>query len=981
MPGFNDLELQDLDLKPYMDPALLLDALSPDDMEMWQCGGYSFFPDDNLNTVSVSTSGSSSYKDSIKEENIEMDYCLSSICPNDLLSNLDQNLLSAASSSNNNTNTNGVAYINTTNLNSNNSNANFSNHSLSSSSSSSSSTTNSANYMQTNISNLMDRYEAFPSSFSNTSSSPNLDEMKSSSFPVQHHQQHHQQFDMATQLCHVMTADFPNHMELKLEDTFSSSSASLESSASASPIDLEQQQFFQLDHQTDSAHTSQASSPTSVTSSSASSLNEFNIYATNASQKPGIYHIQPDSQILVLTSQQQQQQQQQLQFPVVVNAPNATTTTTKVPKKAKKNSGDATSVKQSKQTIKKLTAMQHAHHDVDNTNANIKQQHQQLKKVSVLPPSPPSSFGSDSDSDQQQQIQQQQQQQTKQSHHVALHTKTGTKSAVSNAATLLKANRLNSSLRSTQSALLKQMRHQPYALKHAIKLSKCALENSTPPAPTPTATTVVMTTSSSSQSLIKEERDYSPEDDDCWPFLCSLSKLPSSGPLMLTEEEKRTLVQEGHQVPTQLPLTKGEEKILKKIRRKIKNKISAQESRRKKKEYVDSLEKRMETYINENSELKKRLEELELNNKSLLSQLQSMRVTLENSDTTAQQSLALQQPENVCGLAVQSSNTSQFGTLLMVLVLFFAVVLGVWSPVFTKDQMVRHFSTTNAATSASATAASAAAASTTTTSTAAAAASSATTATATNVITSGLVNQQQRVSNSIASGAAAVTAVCAAATSAAVASAAAFSVKTESVTPSHSPNNSGETLNSSSQEQNDMDTIASTVSFVESGQLNHVTTLFNTNNNANSVARSKTGTAVELTKVRPFIGKVAKTNRTDEEQPSNSSQIIILNIANTNSAPMNDVVSSATSSSFSSILGAKMGHHATKQTINCASPNAGNYRVINTNAHSTNGLSPSAATTGTKLPTRFRVINNNNHNSNGGGAYAGPSIIKLNSLA
>lgn len=44
---------------------------------------------------------------------------------------------------------------------------------------------------------------------------------------------------------------------------------------------------------------------------------------------------------------------------------------------------------------------------------------------------------------------------------------------------------------------------------------------------------------------------------------------------MLTEEERRTLVAEGYPVPTKLPLTKAEEKALKKIRRKIKNKVQA----------------------------------------------------------------------------------------------------------------------------------------------------------------------------------------------------------------------------------------------------------------------------------------------------------------------------------------------------------------------------------------------------------------------
>lgn len=63
-------------------------------------------------------------------------------------------------------------------------------------------------------------------------------------------------------------------------------------------------------------------------------------------------------------------------------------------------------------------------------------------------------------------------------------------------------------------------------------------------------------------------------------------------PFYLSEEEKRTLVMEGLPVPQALPLNKTEERALKKVRRKIKNKISAQESRRKKKEYMESLEKK-----------------------------------------------------------------------------------------------------------------------------------------------------------------------------------------------------------------------------------------------------------------------------------------------------------------------------------------------------------------------------------------------------
>lgn len=58
--------------------------------------------------------------------------------------------------------------------------------------------------------------------------------------------------------------------------------------------------------------------------------------------------------------------------------------------------------------------------------------------------------------------------------------------------------------------------------------------------------------------------------------LCLMvQKLQGSGPLLLTEEEKRTLVAEGYPVPNKLPLTKSEEKALKRVRRKIKNKVNA----------------------------------------------------------------------------------------------------------------------------------------------------------------------------------------------------------------------------------------------------------------------------------------------------------------------------------------------------------------------------------------------------------------------
>ncbi|XP_051557744.1 cyclic AMP-responsive element-binding protein 3-like protein 3-B [Myxocyprinus asiaticus] len=123
--------------------------------------------------------------------------------------------------------------------------------------------------------------------------------------------------------------------------------------------------------------------------------------------------------------------------------------------------------------------------------------------------------------------------------------------------------------------------------------------------------------------------------------------------LVLSEDEKKLLAKEGVSLPSQLPLNKYEEKILKKIRRKIRNKQSAQESRKKKKEYIDGLEDRMTACSTHNLELQRKVIQLEKSNTSLMEQLRRLQSLVMNS----------------------FSKPAQTGTCILVLVLSFSLIL------------------------------------------------------------------------------------------------------------------------------------------------------------------------------------------------------------------------------------------------------------------------------------------------------------------
>lgn len=138
--------------------------------------------------------------------------------------------------------------------------------------------------------------------------------------------------------------------------------------------------------------------------------------------------------------------------------------------------------------------------------------------------------------------------------------------------------------------------------------------------------------------------------------------------LVLTEDEKRLLTKEGVALPSQFPLTKYEERILKKIRRKIRNKQSAQESRKKKKEYIDGLESRMAACNAQNQELQRKVFQLEKCNMSLMEQLRRLQALVMNG----------------------SNKPAQTGTCVLVLLLSFTLILLPNLKPFTDTKVSQH---------------------------------------------------------------------------------------------------------------------------------------------------------------------------------------------------------------------------------------------------------------------------------------------------
>lgn len=145
----------------------------------------------------------------------------------------------------------------------------------------------------------------------------------------------------------------------------------------------------------------------------------------------------------------------------------------------------------------------------------------------------------------------------------------------------------------------------------------------------PVQMTIKQEDSSSDKSCSNSSDEVPSETDSPYPRL------------KLNAEEKRLLQKEGITLPSHYPLTKHEERELKRIRRKIRNKISAQDSRKRKKEYVDGLEDRVKQCTEENISLLKRIKALQSQNQSLAGQLKRLQALIQKGNKSAQPATCL----------------------------------------------------------------------------------------------------------------------------------------------------------------------------------------------------------------------------------------------------------------------------------------------------------------------------------------------------
>lgn len=149
-------------------------------------------------------------------------------------------------------------------------------------------------------------------------------------------------------------------------------------------------------------------------------------------------------------------------------------------------------------------------------------------------------------------------------------------------------------------------------------------------------TVKIIQLSSTSTSTVPDSLPFTMKDIN--PTTSDSSKFPE---LKLTDEEIELLAREGVTLPTNMPLTKDEERVLKAVRRKIRNKASAKESRKRKQGYVEGLEKRVKICTEENTQLKKKMGDLEKQNVSLLSQLKKLQALIVSKTKPAQASTCI----------------------------------------------------------------------------------------------------------------------------------------------------------------------------------------------------------------------------------------------------------------------------------------------------------------------------------------------------